>query len=253
MKTKQNEDTKGIPLTRFELEILSWIEQVFYKTGSLPTKDKICEEFDLNYRSLAHHSRKLQWKSTWAARGLPSFDESGKAKQTLTAQQLMVANVMLNEYDRNSAKRKLEALGFTTSQFQAWMADPRFTGYLREESMRRFRNADIVAHNSLVKLLHDGDLNAIKYYFDITNIHSTQADSINFHSILAQLMEILARYVPPGVLNQIADDLDNLLSGAPAQTKQLEIAALEVNESPSSPVGHLDPEDSVPIFQFSLR
>ena len=248
---KQELDSPGIPLTRFELEILGWIEQVFYKTGSLPTKDKVCEEFDLNYRSFAHHARKLKWKEAWNARGLPSFEVSKNTRTTLTAQQVMVANVMLNEYDRTSAKRKLEALGFTTAQFQAWMADSRFVAYLREESNRRFRNADIVAHNSLVKLLHDGDLNAIKYYFDITNLHSTQADAINFHSILAQLMEILARYVPPGVLNQIADDLDGLISGIPRPNKELEFAApLEV-ESFEGSVGIVK-EPSGPELKFSL-
>jgi hypothetical protein len=220
-------EEKQTPLTAFELNMLSWIEQTWYKQGSLPSLDAICDEFNLNRRKLSNHTRKNAWKSSWAARGLPTRDMHSVDQATLSPRQLMVANIILNEHDRQSLKRKLELCNLTTSQFQAWMADPVFTNYLKKETDRRFGSADIFAHQSLARLVIDGDLNAIKYYFDITNRHSVQADTLNFNSILARLMEVLARYVTPAVLSQIADDLDEIVSGNPQPKPQLQLVSHE--------------------------
>lgn len=260
---------KGTPLTSFELNMLSWIEQVWYQHGSLPSLEAICDEFNLNRRKLSTHTRKVQWKTSWAARGLPTRTANDRSTATLSPKQLMVANIILNEHDRSSLKRKLELTGLTTSQFQAWMADPVFTAYLKAETDRRFKSTDIFAHQSLARLVIDGDLNAIKYYFDITNRHTTQADQLNFHSILARMMEVLARYVTPAVLSQIADDLDEIVSGPTPQLyavpSPLEI--IEVEEPEDAMLG-LEPlgskmtgpvesvnqsSDSIARMAFSLK
>lgn len=223
--------TTGTKLTSYELQILSWVEQVWYKSGTLPTLEAICEEFQISRRKLAGHMRKNQWKSSWEARGLPNQKKHLDQAVALSPKQLMVANVILNEHDRTALKRKLEMVGLSTSQFQAWMADPTFFNYLKAETDRRFKNTDIFAHQSLSRLVMDGDLNAIKYYFDITNRHTTQADQMNFSSILARLMEVLARYVTPGVLSQIADDLDEIMNpGQIIEKPPLAFKALDLNE-----------------------
>lgn len=233
--------TKGTPLTQYELQILSWIEQVWYKTGTLPSTEAICDEFHISKRKLAGHTRKNQWKSSWEARGLPNPNLHRQQAITLSPKQLMVANVILNEHDRTALKRKLEMVGLSTAQFQSWMADPTFFNYLRSETDRRFKNTDIFAHQSLSRLVMDGDLNAIKYYFDITNRHTTQADSLNFSSILARLMEVLARYVTPGVLSQIADDLDEIMGSPQAVPQRIpSFQALDVEEINSAAIEEIE-------------
>lgn len=198
-----------------ELEILTYIEQKFYETGRLPTKESLCEHFNLDLRRLAAYMRRSNFKTAYEARGLPSYQTTKANDQgLLTPIQLAVANVILNVHDRQTIRRKLQAMNVTTAQFQAWQKQEAFQSYLRRESIARFNNTDVDARLSLTKLVQDSDLNAIKYYFELNGTYNpANQQLINLTSILATLMEILVRYLGPQELQEVAEQLELLLTG----------------------------------------
>lgn len=235
-----------------EIEILTYIEQKFYETGTLPTKEVLCQEFGIDLRRLAAYMRKTNFKTAYAARGLPDYETKTKnSKGLLTPIQLAVANILLNTHDRTTIRKKLQAMGVTTTQFQAWQKQEAFQNYLRRESIARFNNTDIDARLSLTKLVQDSDLNAIKYYFELSGIYNpANQQLINLTSILATLMEILVRYLGPQELQEVAEQLELLLTGQyqpQGRNSQVSNPALPVN---SFQLETLD--DAVPDQEFDF-
>src|SRR5204863_3400254 len=68
------------------------------------------------------------------------------------------------------------------------------------------------------------DLNAIKFYYEVSGQHNPNAVQVmNLASILAQLMEILVGFLTPSELITVADKMETILN---AQSKELNSAAV---------------------------
>jgi hypothetical protein len=217
-------------------EILAFIEQIYYQTNLLPTKEKIQEEFEIDSRTLARITRTTEFKNAYEARGLPNYSQFLKQAETklLTAKQLMIANIVLNTYDRKSLAAKLKAINITTTQFQALQKNPTFMAYLRQESINRLSNADVDARLSLTRLVQDADLNAIKFFYEITGQHSpVQQQSIDLLSVMAQMMEILVQYLMPSQLLEVADKLESVLNGGKPRPIETTVT---LDEAPVDPL-----------------
>jgi hypothetical protein len=209
-------------------EILAFIEQRYHETSLLPTKEILCERFSITPRQLAAYMRRKEFQTAFEARGLPSYRTIAvNDKGLLTPIQLAVANTLLNTHDRNTLRKKLQLLNVTTTQFAAWQKQPAFQDYLRSESIARFNNTDVDARLSLTKLVQDADLNAIKYYMEVSGIYNPVATQvIDLQRILASVLELLVRYLAPGELLEVANDLEKILAGSipdPIEPKWIEL------------------------------
>lgn len=223
------------------MRVLAFIEQRYYETNLLPTKEHVSEVFDIDLRTLAAIMRRTEFKTAFKARGLPDYKTTQENdKGLLTPIQLAVANVLLNTHDRNTIRKKLQILNVTTTQFQAWQKQPAFMDYLRKESIARFQNADVDARLSLTKLVQDSDLNAIKFYMELSGIYSpNQQPILDLQRLLATVLELLVKYLAPAELLEVAESLEDILNSA-AKPSIKEPQWIEAKEIPAGPVGEFD-------------
>ena len=217
------------------MQVLAFIEQNYYETGLLPTKEKTAEHFNISLRNLAGIFRRTDFINAFRARGLPDYKTvKQNDKGLLTPMQLAVANILLNTHDRNTLRKKLTTLGVTTTQFQAWQKQSAFQDYLRRESIARFGNADVDARLGLVKLVQDSDLNAIKYYMEVSGIYSPASTQVfDLQRILAQVLELLVKYLAPAELLAVAEQLESILNNQiPPKEPTQEFIPVESIEAP---------------------
>lgn len=160
-------------------------------------------------------------------RGIPV----GKIKQVpqkevtrskLTPIQLIVANTMLDLADTRSVKKKLQDLGVNTATYQMWLRDADFSNYMKERAEGLIGDVQHEAHLSLIDKIQAGDLNAIKYYNEMTGryIQQTTANqgstgSHDLEMMIVRIIEIIIDEVDdPQVASRISDRLKGLVTGA---------------------------------------
>lgn len=143
---------------------------------------------------------------------LPTKEELGTSD--LAIRQKMVIKVLLDVHDARTIKAKLSSVGSTTLEYQQWLKDPLFKKKLNSAIDRRFNNLEGEAKLALGKLVLGGDLQAIKYFHEFTGLFRPESETVvNLTKILAQLMEILVRYVEPAQLSEIATEIEAKVLG----------------------------------------
>lgn len=117
---------------------------------------------------------------------------------------------ILDYHDKRPIRVKLKDLGVTTSQYNDWLKEERFHTLLKRELDARFKNVDIDAQLGLSRLVLDGDLNAIKYYYEFTGKYRPSTETnVNITVVLAKLMDVLVRHLDSEILDVIANEIEN--------------------------------------------
>jgi hypothetical protein len=136
-------------------------------------------------------------------------------KPKLTPEQVLAINLVCNLHDRRSLNTKLKALNLSSAIWNGWLRQKFFSEYFRSQLARRFNNVDTDAQISLASNVQAGDLQSIKYYHELTGIYRPENElNRSLSSVLASLMEILAKYVTSEALVRIADEFERTLTGA---------------------------------------
>lgn len=222
-------------LTDNEVRILSLIDQRYWETGSVVTNEKLAEDLKLSKQVVENAWKKPDFRQALVARGIDL--DPARTEGILTPAQIMVANLLCNTFDKRSVREKLEfitentGIEISTQQYNAWMRDPSFSGYLRKRAEAQFVSADASAYRSLVEAVENGDFNSIKLFFEMRQIYNPKLQiDVNIEVIVAQLIEIVARHVTdPVALQAIADDVERLeLSGSPASQVERRVDALQI-------------------------
>lgn len=180
-------------------------EQVFYKTGHLPTNADVQETFSQELASLdLEYYEILPQILAWTQdTGLLEQDFNG----FLEPKQFLVAQMFLNTSDRRSIRQKLKEANVPVGTWNNWRKSPVFMNYLRKEATRKFGDADVSADLELIKHVEDGNLDGIKYYNQMSGRYTTP-EAVNVARVLALMMEILVQYVTPDVLSKVAKELE---------------------------------------------
>lgn len=149
----------------------------------------------------------------------PTQPEQPKFTAKLTPIQLVVANSLLDLEDTRSTKKKLQDVGCTTTQYNAWMRNPEFSGYLQHRA-EQLLGSDI-KHEALLALadrVKSGDMKAIEYYNEMTGRYVRQSQNPNagpdLQSTIVRIIEIIVDEVhDPEAVQRIADRLKGLITG----------------------------------------
>ena len=154
---------------------------------SLINKDvvqKALEEFDVNLGEL----RKSPDGSV-----LPTWQH-----KSLTAQQLLVANVLLDTRDTRSHTKKLKELGVQTRTYNTWLRDVTFSGYLRKRAEDLLGDSQHDVHLALIDQATAGNIKAIEYYNELVGRYIKQPERIlgvqqqfDATTFIVQIIEIL--------------------------------------------------------------
>lgn len=219
------------PLTPVELDVISWIEHFcFNSKGQLPSDDLVKAEFPgFNYKEAKSDPT---FATALINRGItaPTRHSSGLSNQQVAAV-LTVANFA----DRRAFTTKLNKLGITAAQWKGWLNNPKFKAFLNEATARDLEDSLNVVHDGLLKASDKGDVNAIKFYMELTGRHKPENQTvINLQVYLSRIVESIQRHVsglPDGqkVISAIAKDFETILKGEIPQSHGNNIVRGEID------------------------
>lgn len=225
-----------LQLSKVDEKILYACEQYFWTEGSLPTANYLA--LSLGY-SEDFIDRKLATRTLFAAMlkmGLPVsavMTEDG-LRASLTPTQLLLANMLMNALDPSSLREKLKIVDVTPQQYERWIRQPAFQTYLRRRAEEVFKGSDHRAYMKLLEAMDRGDLKAIQMVLEMRGIYNPKIN-VNFSvdGMLNNIIEVVAKYVSPEILEQIANELEGV-SPTPVSTGSTSVSAptqkaIEVN------------------------
>lgn len=200
------------PLTTQEALVIGFIEQFWNRHGFFPPPTELRKRGVLDTNAFY---KKPVFIKAMDARGI-SLPGGEGAPVDFSKSQLAAILAMTDPLDRRSAASKLKLLGVTTQQWQAWMKDDKFKDYVHELSAKNFVDGIHMAQVGLAKKLEDGDVNAIKYYYEVTGrFQGGESGNVqNVRIIITKLVEVLQRRIKdPELLAEIGRDFEIILSG----------------------------------------
>jgi len=131
----------------------------------------------------------------------------------LSPKQQLVANTVLDTFDRRSTAAKLKALGVDTQVYQLWLRDNRFQRYMREESARRLELSEIEANTSLIHRATSGDTQALKFFYELTGKFNANDQALgqtlkNMEVVVQVLLELISKYLEPSDVLLLVTELE---------------------------------------------
>jgi len=200
---------EGLPYT--DKEIIAYIEQEYYtrKNGKIPTQEEIASALDLPIERVKDAWTREEFKTTLVDRGL-EYVERGNG--VLSPTQIMFANALLNANDKRSVRQLLELFRIKSPQYNAWLCDPSFQSYLRTRAEQIFESSDYEAYKALVRAVSNGDVNAIKFFFELRGIYNPKLTvNINIRSVMTEVIRVITDNVKdPQVIEVIATELEKI-------------------------------------------
>ncbi len=143
-------------------------------------------------------------------RGAPEQENPSR----LSDKQLAVINTLLNPFDRRAQSKKLSELGITATTLNGWMKDARFREYYNARSEDLFGPEGMpIAHEALMRKVGEGNLGAIKLYYEVAGRHVSGArneEITNLKLLFVRLTEVLQRYVAPDTLRTIINEFNDI-------------------------------------------
>jgi len=200
------------PLTTNEALSISFIEEFWNKHGYFPPPSELRKRGVENPSALY---TKPVFMKAMEGRGITIPGAEGPPVDFSKAQ-LAAILTMVDPLDRRTAASKLKLLGLTTQQWNAWMREEKFKNYVHELSAKNFVDGIHMAQTGLAKKLEDGDVNAIKYYYEVTGRFqgSDSGNVQNLRLIITKLVEVLQRRIKdPDLLREIGQDFEIILNG----------------------------------------
>jgi hypothetical protein len=142
-------------------------------------------------------------------------------KNYLDPKKLAVANSLLNLADRRSKSQKLKDFGVSPAEFNNWKKDPVFNAYQRQRSEAMLGDSIPDVHLSLITSASNGDVGAMKLFYEITGRHGAQTQQeTNIKAMLVALTEAVQEHVQdPDTLRKIATAMQNATGGLAQQVK----------------------------------
>jgi hypothetical protein len=122
---------------------------------------------------------------------------------------VLAVGLIVNVHDKRAVAAKLKEANLTTKQWTNLLRVQENRDYFQSRLNEIFdEDAQSDAKVALHKLIVAGDLQAIKHFHELQNIYRPQANAQqNLLVALQGIMEILAKYVSPLILSQVANDI----------------------------------------------
>jgi hypothetical protein len=191
------------------LEYLTFSERYYHLYKKLPDKRAFQIQFpdaplpkeDSDWQQLL-----LSLQEPLQARGLPVYDVP---VGYLQPNFVLAVGLIVNVHDKRAVAAKLKEANLTTKQWTNLLRVQENRDYFQSRLNEIFdEDAQSDAKVALHKLIVAGDLQAIKHFHELQNIYRPQANAQqNLLVALQGIMEILAKYVSPLILSQVANDI----------------------------------------------
>jgi hypothetical protein len=204
-------------LTYQHKRLLSYFEQFYViNDGKVPTNEQVAIALGWSVATVVSLLEHKDLQKMLERRGIP-WAENATAGH-LTPTQVAVAVTTTNFADTRPLNQKLDSLGVLPAQYQGWLQEATFRDFVNECADKTLQNVRPQAVTAFAQQVASGDLNAFKYFNEITGQFSSP-ETQNLKALLQLTIETIQRHVKdPKVLAAIAQDLLAIAPGAASQT-----------------------------------
>lgn len=124
--------------------------------------------------------------------------------------------VYSNPFDKRSLIKKLEDIGVTIQEWNGWMRNPAFKGYLMNRTRELFSEDTLAnAQMEITKGVAKGSLPHLRLYFDIKKWEADRESQIQDTGVfLTRVIEVIQKHVKsPELIKAIAKDFEAIVAG----------------------------------------
>lgn len=186
-----------------ERNLINFCETEWFLKGVLPTPETLLEKFNLTPKQLNDVLQKDIVQKSFIGRGMPVIEG-----RDLPQDQIIAINTILNMTDTRSQKKKLQDMGISAQQWNGWKQSARFKEYYKKRVEAIFGDALPDVHMALMDRAVNGDLGAVKFYYEITGHYTGDGKAVDLKMILEQVFAIISIHIQnPSQLAAIGGDL----------------------------------------------
>lgn len=208
-------------LTEDEYRILTYIEDQWLRKELFPSLAEIARKTHIDQVKVVDALSSDLFKKSLDALGIPQFTDI----EGLTEKQIVAINLVLNPSDNRSVAAKLRAIGVSPVTYNGWKRQKHFMEAMRNQGEKLFGQTQPEVHAALVKQALQGDMQAIKYYNQMSGRFdsSRTVEHMNVQLVMTKLLETIQKHVKdPVALSAIAEEFSGLLGSTNQQTRMLE-------------------------------
>ncbi len=241
-------------LAEDEFDFVNILHAYYNETGVILTAPVGAERYGIPQKDWDDLINRDVVKQALEQRGLPrvkTFDDSPWRNKSLSVAQIMVANFMLDLNDTRSDKKKLQDLGVSTQQWNAWLREPAMMEYMNNYVDHIIKSSGHEADVALLDKVKAGDLASIKYFHEYTGKYRSQSsggttvnvgntgDVERLNAVLSDIVEIIVEEVDDSAVGARIGDrikqlvakyqlMDGLTGGVPISSEPAAITMPEV-------------------------
>jgi hypothetical protein len=207
-----------MPISELERRIIARCEQSWFLQGVLPTPEQLRTEFNLSGKKLQELLESEVVAANFKERGIPTIQG-----RSLTPDQLLAINTILNFSDTRSEKKKLADMGISAATWNGWRQGAAFKEYMltRTETILGDSIADV--NMAVVDRARNGDLGAIKLVYEMTGRYRGNETNLDPKVLLNKILEIISIHVQdPVALAAISREFAKLAGVATDDTVNTE-------------------------------
>lgn len=204
-------------------QLISYCEKYYHlNRGQFPSVAEIAFNCKMSQSRVKYILQNDNVQESFVRRGITSWDTTVDSTY-LSPEQIGCAVSVANFADTRTVSAKLDELGVTPSQYYAWLNNPAYKEFVRSLADQSLENSHHEAIGAFIKLVRNGDLGAIKYYFEITG-YADSSDAVNLKLAVQRVIEAVQRHVKdPVTLANIALDIQGAAPVASSVPVRLEI------------------------------
>lgn len=212
---KKLELPKGKIGPQFTKKVLPWVETFWHNNKRYPSDTDLCTRFGFDSLDLQRlHSSKF-YDECLRVRGIT------RNSSDLSDKQVAAISLITNFSDVRPNAAKLAAIGVTAEEYNGWLSNPAFKMELTSRADDILDNVYPEAQAALAKKVKTGDINALKFYYEITG-RAQSPEAVNLKMTMVRLIEAVQKHVKdPAILQAIAGEINAVAPVAEAKPAEL--------------------------------
>lgn len=209
-----NKTPRGVSKETFD-RVVSAAETLYLSSrGQLPTIDELSARTTINKQRIVKIVASNEFKSRLLARGI-TWSHNPRIVDQVTPEQAAVISVIMDPTLKMDLRAKLKRAGITYATYRNWLRNPAFAKVVNGYAERSLEAHLPDFHTKIIERGLSGDLNAIKFVYELTGRHDpAKQQMVDFSRMVALLLEVITRNVTdPNILRRINNEVELVLSG----------------------------------------
>lgn len=203
-----------------EWTLTNAIEQCYHLDGNIPSVERLHQITGIPKIYIEKAYSKTVVVESLTLRGI----HINESPELLSPVQLAALALFFDTKDGRSLKKKLSDIDVSTQQWNAWKADPKFSGYLRSRAEQSLQTNIAETEVALMDSAHRGDMSAIKLHLEMAGRWSSKTvGELNIEFLLMKILEAAQRTIKDqDMLTAFANEVMVLVPSPQQETAQIQ-------------------------------